>query len=171
MSEAIEVVTDNKSTKKLAVDDINLTATVINRYVVTSYLPVLTQEEIANSIEIHDKVNELFRELLTNNDRQLLCNIIDSSGKVILTQDQLKELLVVVLSLTGETITTDDIRIKYSEDIISTCLKTSVSPFKSIISIKVFEQDLAQTQPYIYSVIAGSMKISLDTFYSPVFKT
>ena len=141
-----------------------------NRYVVTSKIPVLTYEEIMNSILVHNKLNEILKEILINNDKQLICNILDTSKKIILTQSQLTDLLLTVLSCTGQNITKDNIRIKYSEDIVSQCLKTSISPFKNIISIKVFEQELSQTQPELYSAIAGAMKISLDTFYQPVIK-
>ena len=91
--------------------------------------------------------------------------------KVILTKDQLSELLITVLSINsgGVEVSSNDITIKYSEDIISTCLKISVSPFKNIVSIKVFEQKLGQVQPDIYTALASTFKISLETFYQPVF--
>ena len=91
-----------------------------------------------------NKIIEIFRGILTENDKQLITNILDSSKKVILTKDQLIELLVTVLSINsgGVEVTSDDITIKYSVDILSTCLKVPVSPFKNIVSIKVFEQEL-----------------------------
>ena len=56
-------------------------------------------------------------------------------------------------------VSSDDITIKYSEDIISACLKISVSPFKNIVSIKVFEQELGQVQLDIYTALASTFKI------------
>lgn len=138
------------------------------RYIVTSKIPVLSQEEIINSLIVHNKVNEILKEILIDNDRQLICNILDTSKKIILSYDQLIDLLLTVLNLTGATITKDNIRIKFSEDIISQCLKTSVSPFKNIISIKVFEQELGQMQPEVYSAISSTFKISLETFYQRI---
>lgn len=148
--------------------DIQVNYQPVNRYVVTSKIPVLTFEEIMNSVVVHNKINDILKEILINNDRQLICNILDTSKKIILTQEQLIDLLLTVLSLTGQSITKDNIRIKYSEDIVSQCLKTSISPFKNIISIKVFEQELSQTQPEIYSALSGTFKISLETFYQKV---
>lgn len=148
--------------------DIEVKYPSVNRYVMTSKIPVLSYDEIMNSIDVHLIVNNILQEILINNDKQLICNILDTSKKIILTQDQLLNLLLTVLKCTGEEITKDNIRIKYSEDILSHCLKTSISPFKNIISIKVFEQELSQTQPDIYSVISGTMRISLDTFYQPI---
>ena len=141
------------------------TNTLNTRYLVTSVLPVLTAEEILNSIDVHNTVNEIFRILLTENDAQLLANIVDQSGRIILTKDQLLSILTTILSLTGTDVTSDNITIKYSEDILSKCLKTSVSPFKTIVSIKVFEQELSQVQPEVCSAITSTFKISLDTFY------
>lgn len=144
--------------------------TVTNRYVVTSRIPVITQEEILSSISVHDLINEIFREILVDNDKQLITNILDQSKKIILTQDQLKRVLIGVLSInsSGIVVTSDDIRIKYSEDIVSSCLKTSVSPFKNIISIKVFEQELGQVQSEVYSTLSSHFRISLETFYMPL---
>lgn len=148
----------------------NPTQSVVSRYVVTSRIPVITQEEILSSITVHNLINEILREILIDNDRQLITNILDQSKKIILTQDQLKRILVGVLSInsSGVTVTQDDIRIKYSEDVISSCLKTSISPFKSIISIKVFEQELGQVQSDVYMTLSTCFKISLETFYQPL---
>ena len=147
------------------------TSTLQTRYVITSRIPTVTYEEIAQSLVVRSKILEIFREILTENDKQLITNIFDSSKKVIITKDQLIELLVTVLSMNsgGVEVSSDDITIKYSEDILSTCLKISVSPFKNIVSIKVFEQEPAQVQPDIYTALASTFKISLETFYQPVF--
>ena len=144
---------------------VKTTSTLSSRYVLTSLLPVLTAEEIISSVDVHNTVNEILRELLTENDLQLIANILDQSGRIILTKDQLITVLLTILSLTGTEITSDNITIKYSEDILSKCLKTSVSPFKTIVSIKVLEQELSQVQPVLCSVITSTFKISLDTFY------
>ena len=140
--------------------------TTQTRYFVTSRLPVLTQEEIVNSLVVHNKINDILKEILIDNDRQLICNILDTSKKIILTHSQLVDLLATVLSISGMTVTKEDIKIKFSEDIISQCLKTSVSPFKNIISIKTFEQELGQVQPDVYSALSSIFKISLEIFYS-----
>ena len=149
------------------------TQTLQTRYVITSRIPTVTYEEITQSLVVMNKIVETFREILTDNDKQLITNILDTSKKVILTKDQLIALLVTVLSINsgGVAVTTDDVTIKYSEDILSTCLKVSVSPFKNIVSIKVFEQELGQVQPDIYSALASTFKISLETFYQPVIDT
>ena len=149
------------------IDKSSLTSssTLNTRYLVTSVLPVLSSEEILSSIEVHNTINEIFRILLTEKDAQLLANIVDQTGKIILTKDQLLSVLTTILSLSGTEVSSDNITIKYSEDILSKCLKTSISPFKSIVSIKVFEQDLSQVQPDVCSAITSTFKISLDTFY------
>ena len=175
MSETVERITSlspegtqTKVTYKVESSDIEVNNQPVNRYAVMSKIPVLTNDEIMNSIEVHLKVNDILKEILINNDKQLICNILDTSKKIILSQNQLLDLLLTVLKCADASITKDSIRIKYSEDILSSCLKSSISPFKNIVSIKVLEQELSQTQPEIYAVLSGTMKISLDTFYAPV---
>ena len=131
----------DKVTYKVESSDIEVNNQPVNRYAVMSKIPVLTNDEIMNS---------------------------NTSKKIILSQNQLLDLLLTVLKCADMSITKDSIRIKYSEDILSSCLKSSISPFKNIVSIKVLEQELSQTQPEIYAVLSGTMKISLDTFYAPV---
>lgn len=149
------------------------TQTLQTRYVITSRIPTVTYEEITQSLTVANKIGEIFREILTENDKQLITNILDTSKKVILTKDQLISILVTVLSINsgGVAVTSDDVTIKYSEDVISSCLKVSVSPFKNIVSIKVFEQDLGQTQPDVYSALSSYFKISLETFYQSIIDT
>ena len=147
------------------------TTTLQTRYVITSR--TVTHEEITQSLVVMSKITELFLEILTENDKQLITNILDTSKNVIFTMDQLIELHVTVLSINsgGMAVTSDDVTIKYSEDILSTCLKVSVSPFKNIVSLKVFEQELGQVQLDIYSALASTFKISLETSYQPVLDT
>ena len=68
-------------------------------YVITSRIPSVTYEEITQSLVVVSKIIEIFREILTENDKQLITKTLDSSKKVILTKDQLIELLVTVLSI------------------------------------------------------------------------
>ena len=147
--------------------------TLQTRYIITSRIPTVTYEEITQSLVVVSKIIDIFREVLTENDKQLIINILDSSKKVILTKDQLIDLLVTVLSINsgGVAVSWDDVTINYSEDILSTCLKVSASPFKNIVLIKVFEQELGQVQPGIYSALASTFKISIETFYQPVSDT
>ena len=147
----------------------NPTTTSTSRFVVTSRVPVITLEEINNSTVVLNKVRQIFAEILTEHDLQLITNILDSSQKIILTAAQLKEIICTMLNINidGVVISVDDIKIKFSEDILSSCLKTSVSPFKNIISIKVLEQDISQTEPDIFSALSN-FKISTEVFYESI---
>ena len=141
------------------------------RFVLTSRIPVITLEEINNSIIVLNKVRQIFAEILTEHDLQLISNILDTSQKIILSAPQLKELICTMLNINtdGIVININDIKIKFSEDILSSCLKTSVSPFKNIISIKVLEQDISQTEPDIFSALSN-FKISTEVFYESIMK-
>ena len=68
-------------------------------------------------------------------------------------------------------VSADDVTIKYSEDVISSYLKVSLSLFKNLVPIKVFEQYLGHVQPDVYSALSSTFKISLETFYQSVLDT
>ena len=134
MSETVERITSlspegtqTKDTYKVESSDIEVNNQPVSRYAVMSKIPVLTNDEIMNSIDVHLKVNDILKEILINNDKQLICNILDTSKKIILSQNQLLDLLLTVLKCADASITKDSIRIKYSEDILSSCLKSSIS--------------------------------------------
>ena len=75
------------------------TSTLQTRYVITSRILSVTYEAITQSLVVVSKIIEIFRGILTENDKQLITNILDSSKKVILTKDQLIELLTTVLNI------------------------------------------------------------------------
>ena len=89
MSETVERITSlspegtqTKVTYKVESSDIEVNNQPVNRYAVMSKIPVLTNDEIMNSIDVHLKVNDILKEILINNDKQLICNILDTSKKI-----------------------------------------------------------------------------------------
>ena len=57
------------------------TQTLQTRYVITFRIPSVTYEEITQSLVVVSKIIEIFREILTENDMQLITNILDSSKR------------------------------------------------------------------------------------------
>lgn len=137
------------------------------RFIVVSRQPVITAEEIDNNIEFIKKLNSILTSTLIDDNKKLLANILDDTGKIILSGQDLCELISVMLSTDEMEITPSQINISYQENIISSCLKIKISPFKGIINIKVDNQDFHNVQNEAYNVLTDKYKISLTSVYVP----
>lgn len=104
--------------------------------------------------------------MLINNNKQLLANILDQSNHIILDGNSLAELIITILNLGGENaFETSDVKITYNENVLSSCFKIQISPFKRILKIMVGDQDLELHQHEVYTTIINDFKVSLDTVY------
>jgi hypothetical protein len=135
------------------------------RFVMVSKQPIVTAEEIENNIEFHRRHSEILTHTLCMDDKKLLANLIDTTGKVIISAQDLCELIALVLSDDEFTIRPSDVNLTLQEEYISTCLKVQVSPFKKIISIKINKQDFHNVQNEAYNALTDIYKISMDTVY------
>lgn len=137
-----------------------------NRYLVTSRVASILREEILQSHEVKNKLLEIFQTMLINNNKQLLANILDQSNHIILDGNSLAELIITILNLGGENaFETSDVKITYNENVLSSCFKIQISPFKRILKIMVGDQDLELHQHEVYTTIINDFKVSLDTVY------
>lgn len=131
------------------------------RFIVVSRQPTVTAEEIENNIEFIKKLNTILTNTLTNDNRKLVANMIDTTGKVILSGQDLCELIALMLSVESS-----QINITYSEPpIISSCTKIKIIPFKEILNIKIDNQDFRSVQNEAYNILTDTYKISLSTVY------
>lgn len=135
------------------------------RFVVVSRQPVILSESISENVAFLKKINDILVHLLTQDDKKLLVQLIDQSGKIILTGEDLCEVIVAAYTAAGQTITKEQISIAYQDQIISSCLKIQISPFKRIMSIKVDGQDFTSFQHEAASFITEECKISLTDVY------
>ena len=137
-----------------------------NRYLVTSRVASILREEILQSHEVKNKLLEIFQTMVIDNNKQLLANILDQSKHIILDGNALAELIVTILILGGEnSFETTDVKITYNENVLSSCFKIQISPFKRILKIMVGDQDLELHQHEVYTTLVNDFKISLDTVY------
>ena len=140
-----------------------------NRYLVTSRVASILREEILQSHEVKNKLLEIFQTMVIDNNKQLLANILDQSKHIILDGNALAELIVTILILGGEnSFETTDVKITYNENVLSSCFKIQISPFKRILKIMVGDQDLELHQHEVYTTLVNDFKISLDTVYLQV---
>lgn len=135
------------------------------RYVMVSKQPIVTTEEIENNIEFHKKRADILTHALCLDDKKLMANLIDTTGKVIVSGQDFCELVALMLSSDDVQVNPSDINLTLQEEVISTCLKVHVSPFKRITSIKINNQDFHNIQNEAYNALTDIYKISVDTVY------
>lgn len=136
-----------------------------DRFYVTARNPPVLREEILNSSVVKDTLIEILSDLLIHNDAQLIANIIDRSGKIILKATDFTRLLSTILSANGKQVKPGDIKLKYNEDIETTCFKVKISPFKHVVSIQVGDQDLKLHQYEAYNALTNDFNISSEMIY------
>lgn len=139
----------------------------VERYVMVSKQPIITAEHIYDNIEIYKKLVEILTSTLTSNDKKLIANIIDTTDKIILSASELCELIALTLTTDEYEVKAADVIISYHDDIITSCCKVHISPFKHILSIKINNQDFKTFQNEAYNVLTDIFKISLNTVYIP----
>lgn len=144
--------------------------TSTERFVMVSRQPIVTSEEIDNNIEFHKKRAEVLTNALCLDNKKLIANLIDGSGKVIISAQEFCELVAIMLSNEESRVNPSDISLTLQEEITSSCLKVNVSPFKGISSIKINNQDFYNVQNEAYNTLTDTYKISVTTVYVPPFE-
>jgi hypothetical protein len=140
------------------------------RFVMVSRQPIITADEIEANVEFHKKLNDVLIKMMTERDGQLLTNLVDRSGKIILGAEDFCDIVAAMLSTVDNQMTSDDISITLQEDINVKCFKIRISPFKHITSIKIDKQDFHTIQNEAFNVLRDVYKISTDIAYVPVLK-
>lgn len=97
-----------------------------------------------------------FSNILKNNNPKLIANLIDMSGKVILTADDLVDAISLLLNIDRNLIT-----ISY-EDPDAGCLN-KINPIKRIIAIKVNGYDFMLGYNRQYNLLSGTFGVSLTS--------
>lgn len=135
-----------------------------SRYVVTSRQTVVTSDEIDVNIDFIKKLLKILTDMLINDDKKLLSNVLDQTNKIILTGSDLCELISTLLS-TSNVIKPTDVCLTYKDNIINSCFRTKIIPFKDITSIKINNQDFQTVQNEAYNVLTDVYNISLNRVY------
>ena len=141
------------------------------RFVMVSRQPIVTAEEIENNVEFHKKRAEILTHTLCMDDKKLLANLIDITGKIIISGQEFCELVALMLSSDEIQVNPSDINLTLQEEYISSCLKVQVSPFKKIASIKINNQDFHNVQNEAYNTLTDTYKISVDAVYVTPFSS
>lgn len=152
----IELENVSESESNVKTRDIKLND---ERYSLLAKTKPILREDLINNHDFKDTIIEIYKNILSKNDKQLLSNLLDLSGKIIISSNQLVELVAVAMNLKKS-----DIKLKLQENIIATCCKVKVFPFKNVLSITAGTIDLKLHQYEVYSVINDY--VSVDIVYS-----
>ena len=139
--------------------------TLAERSAAASILPAVTSRDIEANTEFHRKHAEILTNIVCADNKQLLSNLFDSSGKVIVSAQDFCELVALMISNENTKVNPSDIILTLREDFISSCLKIKISPYKKIVSIRINNQDLQDAQREAYNMLTNTYKISTETVY------
>ena len=139
--------------------------TLAERSAAASILPAVTSRDIEANTEFHRKHAEILTNIVCADNKQLLSNLFDSSGKVIVSAQDFCELVALMISNENTKVNPSDIILTLREDFISSCLKIKISPYKKIVSIRINNQDLQDAQKEAYNMLTNTYKISTETVY------
>ena len=139
--------------------------TLAERSAAASILPAVTSRDIEANTEFHRKHAEILTNIVCADNKQLLSNLFDSSGKVIVSAQDFCELVALMISNDNTKVNPSDIILTLREDFISSCLKIKISPYKKIVSIRINNQDLQDAQKEAYNMLTNTYKISTETVY------
>ena len=109
--------------------------------------------EIINP-ELSDHLAVCFSKILKSNNPDLIANVIDSSGKVIIS---IKGLAKAISLITHKDY--DDVRISYVENDTGCCSK--INPIHTIAKIKIGTQDFNLNWNNEYNILEDKYNISL----------
>ena len=123
----------------------------------TVNLPVNTEEtdRLNQELEFYKLLSSILSSILKDNNPKLIINLIDTSGKIIISGEQLIDLIAVK---TG--VNKNNVNIQYKDEEPG-CL-TKVSPIKNISNIKINNENFNLKYNADYNIIKDDFNISLE---------
>ena len=123
----------------------------------TVNLPVNTEEtdRLNQELEFYKLLSSILSSILKDNNPKLIINLIDTSGKIIISGEQLIDLIAVK---TG--VNKNNVNIQYKDEEPG-CL-TKVSPIKNISNIKINNENFNLKYNADYNIIMDDFNISLE---------
>ena len=123
----------------------------------TVNLPVNTEEtdRLNQELEFYKLLSSILSSILKDNNPKLIINLIDTSGKIIISGEQLIDLIAVK---TG--VNKNNVNIQYKDEEPG-CL-TKVSPIKNISNIKINNENFNLKYNADYNIIKDDFNISFE---------
>lgn len=112
-------------------------------------------------------------DIIAKNNKALLLNILDTTGNIVMTENDLKVILVSVLSEKIDDLHSSDIEITTTEDDLTDvrcgcCVKCAkkVTQFLTITKITVGGNDIKEAYVDEYNYIKNTLNISLQRIHT-----
>ena len=109
-----------------------------------------------NNDSLYKHLAVTFSEILKSNNVKLIANVLDSTGKVIISANDLVQAIALVLE-----IDINNVKLSY-EDPEPGCSCKNISPIKTIVSIKINGLDFQSQYNKEYNVLMDEFNISLE---------
>ena len=138
------------------VQDVGMSQSILPREANVE-LPQNTEEvdRLNQELEFYKLLSSILSSILKDNNPKLIINLIDTSGKIIITGEQLIELIAIKTRNDK-----NNVNIQYKDEEPG-CL-SKVNPIKSISNIKINNETFSLKYNADYNIIRDDFNISLD---------
>ena len=138
------------------VQDVGMSQSILPREANVE-LPQNTEEvdRLNQELEFYKLLSSILSSILKDNNPKLIINLIDTSGKIIITGEQLIELIAIKTRNDK-----NNVNIQYKDEEPG-CL-SKVNPIKNISNIKINNETFSLKYNADYNIIRDDFNISLD---------
>ena len=138
------------------VQDVGMSQSILPREANVE-LPQNTEEvdRLNQELEFYKLLSSILSSILKDNNPKLIINLIDTSGKIIITGEQLIELIAIKTRNDK-----NNVNIQYKDEEPG-CL-SKVNPIKNINNIKINNETFSLKYNADYNIIRDDFNISLD---------
>ena len=138
------------------VQDVEMSQSILPREANVE-LPQNTEEvdSLKQELEFYKLLSSILSSILKDNNPKLIINLIDTSGKIIITGEQLIELIAIKTRNDK-----NNVNIQYKDEEPG-CL-SKVNPIKNISNIKINNETFSLKYNADYNIIRDDFNISLD---------
>ena len=112
-------------------------------------------EELTNELSFYKLISSILSDILKDNNPKLIVNLIDQSGKIILTGEQLIQLIAIKTKKDEK-----DINLRYKDEEPGCFSK--IKPIKDIQDIKINNESFSLKYNAEYNILKDDYNISLD---------
>lgn len=117
-----------------------------------------TSLEIDGSV-LYVTVFTILNNLLTCQDTKVFANILDRSGKIILSESEIKTIIHAIKS----DISTGDIEFEYDDGDATCCGAVSTLLFRTVSKIYIGDEKFSVAEPAVYKFLTSDLSISVST--------
>lgn len=113
---------------------------------------------------LYKVMSSILTSLLTTNDTKILANILDRSGKIVLSESDIRNIIHTI----DPSISVGDVEFDYKSEEVSCCGKVynKIRLLKFPSSIKIKGKELSAKYTELHNFLINDLNISLSTIYN-----